>query len=77
MNVARIFLVVFFVFTASTVFGDDAKPSKEHPKDVRDEINKTARTTGKKAKKDFKNARKQVNKPWKKVTEDGDAKAKE
>jgi len=77
MKAVRIFLTMFFVFTAPMVFGNDEKPSKEHLKDVREEINKTTRTTGKKAKKDFKNARKQVNKPWEKTTEDGGAKIKD
>jgi hypothetical protein len=77
MNVLRIFLALSFVCIASMVFADDEKPPKEHPKDVREEINKTAKTTGKKAKKDFKNVRKQVNKPWKKVTEDGSEKTKD
>jgi ribosome recycling factor len=54
-------------------FADDEKP----PKDVREEINKTAKTTGKNAKKDLKTVRKQVNKPWEKVTEDGSAKTKD
>lgn len=35
------------------------------------------KTTGKKTKKDLKNVRNQVNKPWRKVTEDGSAKTKD
>ncbi len=59
------------------VFAKDEKPPKEQPNNVREEINKTAKTTGKKAKKDLKNVRNQVNKPWEKVTEDGSAKTKD
>jgi hypothetical protein len=77
MDVFRMLLALSFVFTSSMVFGDDEKPPKEHPKEARREINKSAKTTGKKVKRDLQSVRKQVNKPWKKATEDSDKKTKD